>query len=138
MKSMLLAISVVTLSTVYLIGCSAKNPSGTNFKDISARDASDLIQKNQGNSNFIILDVRTPAEFDTGHIKDALNVDYESADFSSQISKFDKDKTYLVYCRSGNRSRSASMLLISLGFKNVYNMMDGILQWQAAGFPVVQ
>ena len=138
LKSTLLVMFALALAAVYIIGCSAKTPAEADFKDISVTDAFDLIQINQGNSDFVILDVRTPDEFNAGHINDAVNINYESADFSSQVSKLDKNKTYLVYCRSGNRSRSASAVLVSLGFKNVYNMLSGINQWEAEGFPVIK
>ncbi len=80
--------------------------------------------------NHILLDVRTPAEYQQGHLKNAILADINTpADFMSVIETLDKDKHYLIYCRSGARSTSACMYMEKLGFKNVYNLRGGILEW---------
>jgi rhodanese-related sulfurtransferase len=107
-------------------------------KDISVSDAHALIENYRGNPDFVILDVRTPPEYADGHIEGAINIDYEAADFRDRVSKLDKVKTYLVYCRTGARSAAASDIMVGLGFKYIDNMTGGITDWQAAGFPVVQ
>lgn len=76
----------------------------------------------------VILDVRTKEEYDSGHVEKAINIDYNSADFSKNISMLDKNKTYLVYCRSGNRSSKAVAEMKGLDFTSVYNLSGGILQ----------
>ena len=78
----------------------------------------------------IVIDVRTPAEWQQGVIEGAdLFIDYNSPTFKSQIAKLDKSKTYIVYCRSGGRSAGASQVMIDNGFKNVINMQGGISSW---------
>ena len=72
--------------------------------------------------NFIIVDVRTRAEFAESHVKGALNIDVLEPDFQSKISKLDKSKTFKVYCRSGNRSGQALRTMNSIGFKDVENL----------------
>lgn len=72
--------------------------------------------------NFIVIDVRTPTEYAESHIKNSVNIDFLAADFSKNIAKLDKEKTYKVYCRSGNRSGQAEKLMRTLGFKNVENL----------------
>jgi rhodanese-related sulfurtransferase len=109
----------------------------TIIKNISPEEAYELIQKNKGNSDFIILDVRTRQEFSQGHIDGAVNLDFYSKSFREELNKLDKTKTYLVYCRTGHRSGLAAEIMKELGFKNVYNMMGGIVEWQAKGFPIV-
>lgn len=74
------------------------------------------------NENTIILDVRTPNEFATNHIKGALNIDFYSSNFENEIKQLDKSKDYKVYCRSGNRSGQAVNLMKNLGFKNTENV----------------
>lgn len=74
----------------------------------------------------ILLDVRTPDEFASGHINGAQNVDYENPNFSSQISQLDPTKTYFVYCRSGNRSSKAVQIMKQQNFKNIYELRGGI------------
>lgn len=70
----------------------------------------------------VILDVRTPDEYMSGHIKGAINIDFYAPDFQNQVDKLDKDKDYKVYCRSGNRSGQSVNLMKKLGFKNVENV----------------
>ncbi len=84
----------------------------------------------------IILDVRTPAEFGRMRIARAINVDVNSEDFEQQIAKLDKTKTYLVYCRTGQRSIKACQKMSAAGFKRLYNLEGGIVEWESAGKPV--
>ena len=74
------------------------------LKTISPKEASDLIAKHKNNADFIILDVRTPREFKSGHIEKAILLDYYSKTYTDELTRLDKTKTYLIYCRSGNRS----------------------------------
>lgn len=108
------------------------------YKDVTAGEGFELIQKNSGNVSFVILDVRTPDEFNSGHIKDALNIDVNATSFEQEVDKLDKSKTYLVYCRSGRRSVDASEKMLKLGFRYVYNMTGGIIEWEAGGYFVVK
>lgn len=68
------------------------------------------------------IDVRTPEEFAEGHVDNALNVDWYAPTFDAQISKLDKAKTYVIYCRSGNRSAQAVAHMKELGFTS---LVDG-------------
>jgi rhodanese-related sulfurtransferase len=78
----------------------------------------------------IVIDVRTPAEWQQGVISGAdLFIDYNSPAFKQQLAKLDKSKTYIVYCRSGGRSAGASQVMMDSGFKNVINMQGGITSW---------
>ena len=72
--------------------------------------------------NVIILDVRTDQEYKSSHLKGAINIDFYQPDFKSQISKLDKTKTYLIYCRSGNRSGQTLNIMKNLGFTNLENL----------------
>lgn len=87
-------------------------------------------------ANVQLVDVRTPDEYKGGHLKQAMNMDYRSEEFSKLISTLDKDKPTFVYCLSGGRSGSAAKEMAALGFKEVYNMEGGIMKWNAAGKPV--
>ncbi|OGO20136.1 MAG: sulfurtransferase [Chloroflexi bacterium RBG_16_50_11] len=111
---------------------------GQKIVNITAAEALALIQANTGNPDFIIIDVRTPEEYAAGHIESAVLVNYNSADFQEEISKFNKEKTYLIYCRTGNRSSGARDIMKELGFREIYHMDGGITEWQAQGFPVVK
>ncbi|MBI2831023.1 MAG: rhodanese-like domain-containing protein [Chloroflexi bacterium] len=121
-------------------GCTGSDiGSGTGtIKDVTTEEASQLIQKNKGNADFVVLDVRTLVEFATGHVEGAIEIDYYAPDFRDKLNALDKNKTYLVYCQSGHRSRNASDLMQELGFSKGYNIVGGILQWKKDGLPVVK
>ncbi len=128
-----LIISLFLISGIIITAsCSKQTITG-----ITAQEAFDLIQENKGNPDFIIIDVRTPQEFSDGHLEDAINLNFNSDTFREELEKLDKDKTYLIYCRSGNRSASAAAIMQELGFREVYDM-GGIIDWTAEGFPIVK
>ena len=84
----------------------------------------------------IVLDVRTPAEFATGHLPGAQNIDIEGADFATRIAALDKAATYAVYCHSGNRSATAMEQMAAADFAHVYDLAGGIGAWQSMGGPM--
>ena len=95
-------------------------------KNISPRTAERKMKK-----ELTVLDVRTPAEFDSSHIMGAVNYNVlDSIQFLKQIQVLDKNETYLVYCRSGKRSVKAAAWMEQLGFNHIYNMKEGILGWE--------
>jgi rhodanese-related sulfurtransferase len=104
--------------------------------NITPEEAFDLIQDNEGDPDFVILDVRTPGEFASGYIQNAINMDYYSASFEEDLDKLDKNKTYLVYCGSGFRSADALSIMEALNYVEVYDMLGGILAWKDLGFPI--
>ena len=108
------------------------------IEDITAQEAFELIQENKNNPDFIIVDVRTPAEFNEGHIENALNVDFNSGNLESEIGKLDRDKKYLMHCRSGNRSRGALAVMVELDFKEVYHLYEGIIGWDKEEYPTIK
>ena len=108
------------------------------IKTIDSREAAGLIQQEQENADFVILDLRTPPEFQQGRLQQAVLLDYYSKTFVDNLKQLDKNKIYLVYCRSGNRSGRALSIFEQLGFTRVYNMADGINGWIRAGLPVIR
>ena len=81
----------------------------------------------------VVLDVRTPEEFNSGHIPNAINIDIYSDYFRADISALDKSKSYAVYCRSGKRSVDASSEMDLTGFKSTFNLTGGIIEWVDSG-----
>ncbi|WP_231931291.1 MULTISPECIES: rhodanese-like domain-containing protein [Bizionia] len=77
-----------------------------------------------------LVDVRTPDEYNSGHIKNAENIDFFATSFESQFEKFDKEKPLYIYCRSGARSRKASNKLAAMGFTEIYDLKGGYLNWK--------
>ena len=84
----------------------------------------------------VVLDIRTPEEFEAGVIEGAINIDFYEPSFASTLDALDKDAEYVVYCRSGNRSGQARQTFESLGFTNVTEIEGGIVAWSTSGFPV--
>ena len=107
-------------------------------ENITPEEAYILIQENKDNPNFVILDVRTPEEFLGEYIENAINLDYYSDTFRNDLDKLDKNKTYLIYCRSGRRSENALNIMKELDFKEVYNMFGGINRWKSEVLPTTK
>ncbi len=85
---------------------------------------------------YILVDIRTPEEYQSGHIEGAINIDYYAPDFKEQVSKLDKNRKYLYYCRSGHRSGEAEILAETFNFAEVYELDGGINAWQKVGFQI--
>jgi rhodanese-related sulfurtransferase len=82
-------------------------------------------------NNAVVIDVRTPSEWQHGIIADSLLIDFmDQNNFAREVEMFDKSKTYLIYCRSGMRSSYACRLMDEMGFKYTYNLMGGIISWK--------
>lgn len=96
------------------------------IKNINPSEAQKLIE----NEEIIILDVRAPWEFAEGHIKYAKNLDFTDPDFSDNLKKLDKDKKYLVYCKTGRRSGMALEVMVNTGFNKLYNLIGGYESWK--------
>jgi rhodanese-related sulfurtransferase len=107
-------------------------------KNITTKEAYDLIQNNIENPDFIILDVRTLEEYNSGHIENASMLDFYDDSFEDDLDQLDKNKTYLVYCRTANRSGRAVDIMVELGFTDVYNMLGGIVKWNEDGYKIVK
>ncbi len=107
--------------------------SSANVANLSTQEFASSIK----NSEVVILDVRTPGEFASGHIQGAINIDVEGPDFQSQIATLDKSKEYAIYCRSGRRSIVAADLMSDKGFTKLSNLESGIISWQGSGYPLV-
>lgn len=84
-----------------------------------------------------LIDVRTPAEFGTGHLQGAVNIDWTAADYEATFSRISAERPVLLYCRSGGRSGQALEYLVSKGLQ-VQHLEGGITAWRKAGLPVVQ
>jgi rhodanese-related sulfurtransferase len=126
------ALAVAAIASVGLLaGCSSSNEA---TKKVDPVEFSEVIAQ----PGVIILDVRTPEEFNAGHIANAININMADSNFSSEVSKLDKNATVAVYCRSANRSAVATKEMAELGFTDMYDMQGGIIDWEAAGGPVVQ
>ena len=107
-------LSLFIISTLLFASCSNRG-----YKDINLKNA---IKNINNSTNLIMLDVRTAEEYSSGNIPNSINIDVLSPDFKSKIELLDKNKEYLVYCRSGNRSAIASSIMATNGFIKIYNL----------------
>jgi rhodanese-related sulfurtransferase len=94
-------------------------------RTVDAPAAGRLVRSNIGNPRFVVIDVRTAAEFAPAHIRGATNIDYYAVDFAQQVGRLDREKGYLLYCRSGARSSGAFNLMKGMGFVELYAMSVG-------------
>lgn len=92
-------------------------------------------EKSKG-EKVLLLDVRTPKEYNDGHLKGAVLINYLGNDFTQEVSKLDKSKPVYIYCRSGSRSSDAQGEMLKMGFTNVINLEGGIMAWEKAGLPI--
>jgi rhodanese-related sulfurtransferase len=97
------------------------------WKSIGASEAKEVLKQKSHAGDFCILDVRTEKEFLSGAIPGAINLDFYAPDFAKELDRLDKNKTYLVYCRSGNRSKSALAIMKQLGFEFIYELDGGYI-----------
>lgn len=86
--------------------------------------------------NFIILDVRTESEYKSGHIENSKNIDFYSDKFIEKIKELNPEKSYIIYCRSGNRSSQSLEIMKKLGFNEIYNLKGGIGALGRANYPL--
>lgn len=106
--------------------------------NISQIDARDVYRKIQAGDlrDSVLLDVRTPGEFLRERIKDSINLPVDDVQVKAQDILPDKDKTIYVYCMSGSRSAIAAQILKSLGYKNVFDIISGIMAWRVYKLPL--
>ena len=113
------------LSLLLLTGCAAPAEQKSSYRQIGMDEAIAMMEEE---SNYIILDVRTPEEFADKHIPDAINIPNETIGTEEIPELPDKEQLILVYCRSGNRSKQASDKLVNLGYTNIVEF-GGINDW---------
>lgn len=125
-KNMKHRLFLILFVVLLLTGCAVSTDKDVMYKQITISEAVEMMASE---SDYIILDVRRPDEFATGHIPNAINIPNESIG-TDEISELpDKDQLILVYCRSGNRSKQASQKLVKLGYSNVVEF-GGINDWK--------
>ena len=123
------------LPAIFLMLSSVLGIQAQNKVEVNSKQANALLQKDK---KIIVLDVRTPDEFNQGHIKGALNIDVYQSDAISKIDKLNKNTKYLVYCRTRNRSGYVVEHMMKSGFKNIYQMVDGFPGWEGNKLPFLK
>jgi rhodanese-related sulfurtransferase len=127
MKKLITSFAAIIL----LAGCSSTGSATT--VNLNVSEFSQKITE----PGVIILDVRTPEEFASGHIQGAVNIDFNSGDFANEITRLNPSETYAIYCRSGSRSGQAASIMHVAGFHDVSNLNGGVIDWTNDGLPLV-
>lgn len=111
------------LSILFFTSCKSKQESNQNEESFKNLTVEEVIILLEANPDIIVIDVRTPDEIaQTGAIENSINIDFKSSDFKEKISALDKDKEYILFCKSGNRSGQASKIMAEMGFSNINNL----------------
>jgi phage shock protein E len=101
---------------------------------INERISPSEYQSDFASKEHVLVDVRTPEEYNQGMIEDAININVE--ELASRVDELPKDEPIVLYCRSGNRSAQAAQILEDAGFTEVYDL-GGIIDWTAQGNTLV-
>ena len=117
-------VAFLVLPALLLLACASTNQQGNKILTEQA------FEKKMQHENVVLLDVRTPEDYQAGHLKNAVLLDYNGGVFDTAFQKLDKEKTYLIYCRSGKRSDGAASKMKTAGFKKIYQLKDGITGWK--------
>lgn len=123
MKTKLKIFSITFIMAAFMVACNTSS----NVLDVAQ------FEQKLSTPDVVLIDVRTPQEFNEGHIAGAVNMDFYGDNFESEINSIDKSKTVLVYCKSGNRSGKAASIMAKQNFKNVFDLSGGITNWIASG-----
>ena len=115
---------ILMLSTLFFFLPSFGVSAGLEVINVSTSQFNELMKNHP---EMMVLDIRTPGEFNQRHIKGAVNIDFYSPDFVNKLSKLDKDEPMLMHCRSGNRSAQSLVIFQKLGFKKIYHLNYGIV-----------
>ena len=125
---------VTALFILFFAGCTSTSTSQSSTSDQQKPAVKNIQQeeflKLSKDTNTLIIDVRTPGEVAEGYISGTKYfIDFNGANFTSEIQKLDKSKSYIVYCRSGGRSSKTASIMIENGFQQVYNLSGGVMNW---------
>ena len=123
--------AAVLSAALLLAGCGEDASTAAGVRTVSAQDAVAVIQQDDA----VVIDVRTPEEYAEGHLASARNVPL-AGDFEADVSRLPRDATYVLYCRTGNRSAQAAEVMERLGFTDVRDA-GGLPGLAAAGAEVV-
>jgi rhodanese-related sulfurtransferase len=110
----------------------SENEKSQIINSLTPLEAFNLIKEHADDGNWIVLDVRTPWEFSNEHIEGAENLDFTDPNFTEMLEKLDKEKNYIIYCKTGIRSGKVLEIIKELGFNKVYNINGGFEGWKSA------
>ena len=106
------------------------------FEEMEPKEVFTVLEKHRNHPDFVILDVRTPEEYEGGHIENAYLLNFRSGSFVDELETMDKTKKYYIYCRTGRRSRKTVQLMKEKGYSEAHNVIGGIDKWKQNRLPV--
>ena len=124
----------ILFTSISALSCAQNTSNSEAIRNVDAKEFQQLAEAGKGQ----VVDVRTPGEYQQGHIKGAVLIDFNSPDFQSKLESLDKNKPVYVYCRSGHRSGMAVKIMADKGFKTIYNLQHGVIEWNQGGLPLVK
>lgn len=124
---------ITNILIVFILGITM-HVNAQQVQHIDSKTFAELSATNEG----VILDVRTPGEYSRGHIKGSTLIDVSNPNAGSKVSLLPKDKPIYIYCLTGSRSRAVANFMSQNGYKKIYNLTYGIIEWQRLGLPIVQ
>lgn len=134
-----LKILLITVLMISFASCGQKKNDKSAGQDsaavISLISASEL---DKANDQILLIDVRTPEEFASGHIENSININYQADNFKDLIGELDPNQEVYVYCKVGGRSGRSAKVLEEMGFKKVYDLKGGIMAWENEGLKTVK
>lgn len=129
---------VTSLLLFFLSSCSSSNINDSAIKKVNIDTTRNLLSQE---NRVVILDVRTPEEYKLGHIQGALNVNIMDDKFTNEISKLERNQTYIVHCAANakdGRTDKSLKIMKNLGFNNLFDMSGGINKWVQEGNPIIK
>jgi rhodanese-related sulfurtransferase len=132
-------IVLITMLWISFVSCGQKQNEKSADQD-SASTVSLITPEelNNVNKDILLIDVRTPEEYATGHVENSINIDFRASNFKDLIGELDKDQDVYVYCKVGGRSAAAAKLMKEMGFNKIYDLKGGINNWEKNGFKKVK
>jgi len=131
---MIRTLFVLVLALSVLVTACSSDTTTQSIELVSPTEAAQVIADDP--AGLVVLDIRTPQEFNEARLADAVMVDFYAEDFAAQLETLDKDVPYVMYCNSGNRSSDAVKTMKDLGFVEVYEIDGGIVNWYDQGLPI--
>lgn len=139
MKIKNLKVLWITMILISSVSCGQKqNKNSTDENSANKISLITATELNKVNDQILLIDVRTPGEFASGHIENSINIDYKADNFKELIGELDPNQEVYVYCKVGGRSGRSAKILRDMGFKNIYDLKGGIIAWEKEGFKTVK
>jgi len=129
---------VILFTVILMTGFACKAPETQIDGVIKVDEAVAMLSKD---ASVVMLDVRTPAEYEVAHIENSINIDINAEDFAERVALLDREKTYIVHCAANvknGRTEKSLDIMKGLEFNSLLDLEGGIIAWQESGYPVVQ